>query len=120
MSYSYSVTESATFTVTHARHMATKVATDLKRIQRLYNGIPTDQRIADFETELTEFLKAGYLNTVTYGFRRDGDWIEPTLRYTARDLAGGTANDDDPGKIRPAADCCATIWMRKCVNQDEN
>jgi hypothetical protein len=110
MSYSYSVTETATFTVTHARHMAIKVATDLKRIQRLYNGIPTDQRIADFETELTEFLKAGYLNTVTYGFRRDGDWIEPTLRYTARDLAGGTANDDDPGKIRPAADVAGATF----------
>jgi hypothetical protein len=31
MSYSFSYTESSTFTVTHARHMASKVATDLKR-----------------------------------------------------------------------------------------
>ncbi len=29
MSYSYSYTESSTFTVTHARHVAAKVATDL-------------------------------------------------------------------------------------------
>jgi hypothetical protein len=35
------------------------------------------------------------------GFRRNGDWIEPTVRYTARDLAGGTANDDDPRRIKP-------------------
>ena len=35
------------------------------------------------------------------GFRRNGYWIEPTLRYTARDLAGGTADDDDPGRVRP-------------------
>jgi hypothetical protein len=34
---SYTITESATtFTVTHARHMAAKVSTDLKRMQRLY------------------------------------------------------------------------------------
>jgi hypothetical protein len=104
MSDSYSFTQSSTFTVTHARHMAAKVATDLKRIQRLYDGVPTDGSIANYECEVTELLKAGYLNTVTYGFRREGNWIEPTLRYTARDLAGMSSNDDDPGKIRPSAD----------------
>ena len=102
MSTSYSYTESATFTVTHARHMAAKVATDLKRMQRFY-GNPSDVKIAEFETEVTEMLKAGYLETVAYGFKRDGNWIEPTLRYTARDLAGAAANDDDPGRVRPGA-----------------
>jgi hypothetical protein len=103
MSYSYSFTDSTTFTVTHARHMAAKVATDLKRMQR-FCGKPSDESIADYETEATEMLRAGYLETVTYGFKKDGKWIEPTLRYTARDLAGASANDDDPGKIRPGAD----------------
>lgn len=102
MSSSYTITESATFTVTHARHLAAKVATDLKRMQRFY-GFPSDANIADYEAEVTEFLKEGYLGTVTYGFRRDGNWIEPTLRYTARDLAGGSANDEDPGRIRASA-----------------
>ena len=102
MTYSFTFSETETFTVTHARHMAAKVATDLQRMQRFY-GYPSDDRIAEFEVEITEFLKAGYLGTVTYGFRRDGQWIEPTLRYTARDLAAG-ANDDDPGKVRPGAD----------------
>ena len=100
---SYSYTESSTFTITHARHMAAKIATDLKRIQRLY-GRPTDQEIADYEGEAIAMMKAGYLSSVSYGFKRDGSWIEPTLRYTARDLAGGAANDDDPGKIRPGKD----------------
>ncbi len=103
MSTSYTVTEAATFTVTHARHMAAKVATDLKRIQRFY-GVPSDTEIAEYEAEVTEFLKAGHLGTVSYGFRRDGKWIEPTLRYTARDLAGASSNDDDPGRVRPGAD----------------
>lgn len=103
MSYSYTVSETKTFTVTHARHMAAKVATDLKRMQRFYFR-PGDSSIAEYETEVIELLKAGYLGTVSYGFRRDGKWIEPTLRYTARDLAGDTANDDDPGRIRPGAD----------------
>jgi hypothetical protein len=52
MSYSFSYTESSTFTVTHARHMAAKVATDLKRMQRLY-GIPSDESIASFEAEVS-------------------------------------------------------------------
>lgn len=100
---SYSYTETTTFTVTHARHMAAKIATDLKRVQRLYGGL-TDQEIADYEAEATALMKAGYLDHVSYGFQRHGSWIEPTLRYSARDLAGGSANDDDPGRIKPGRD----------------
>lgn len=103
MSFSYTATESTTFTITHAKHMAAKVATDLKRMQRFYSK-PTDASIAQYEEEVIAFLKAGYLGTVTYGFKRDDAWVEPTLRYTARDLAGLSANDDDPGRIRPGVD----------------
>src|SRR5262249_14413994 len=86
----------------HAKHMAAKVATDLKRLQRLYHS-PSDSDINAYEIEVIELLKEGYLGTLTVGFKRGGLWIEPTLRYTARDLAGTTANDDDPGRIRPGA-----------------
>lgn len=103
MSSSYSISESSTFTVTHARHLAAKVATDLKRMQRFY-GAPSDADIATYEGEVVALLKAGYLGTVTYGFRRDGQFIEPTLRYTAQDLSDSAANDDDPGRIRASAD----------------
>lgn len=102
MSNSFSITESNSFTVTHARHMAAKVATDLKRMQRLYGNL-SDASIANYEAEIIELLKGGYIDRVSYGFRRNGNWIEPTLRYTARDLAGFSANDDDPGRIRPGA-----------------
>ena len=103
MSYSFTVSETTTFTVTHARHMAAKVAADLKRMQRFY-GSPSDAAIAQYEDEVIGLLKAGYLGTVTYGFRRDGEWIAPTIRYTALDLAGAAANDDDPGRVYPNAD----------------
>lgn len=99
MSYSYTASESRTFTITHARHLAAKVAADLKRLQRLYGHI-TDERIAEFEGEVIELLRQGYLKTVTYGFKRDGKWIEPTLRYTATDLASN-GTDDDPGRVLP-------------------
>jgi hypothetical protein len=103
MSYSYTISETTTFTVTHAKHMAAKVAADLKRMQRFY-GAPSDADIAEYEAEVIDLLKAGYLGTVTYGFRRNGDWIAPTVRYTAKDLAGMAANDDDPGRVSPNAD----------------
>ena len=109
MSYSFTFSDTQSFTVTHARHMAAKVATDLKRIQRLY-GNPSNYDIADYEAEITTLLREGYLGTVTYGYRRHGKWIEPTLRYTARDLAGAAANDDDPGKVRPGANIAGATF----------
>ena len=99
----YTRSETTTFTVTHAKHMAAKVATDLKRLQRFY-GSPSDLDIAQYETEVIELLKGGYLGKVAYGFKRNGNWIEPALLYTARDLSGTSANDDDPGRIRPGMD----------------
>jgi hypothetical protein len=101
MSYSYTESATVSFTLTHARHLASKVATDLKRIQRFY-GSPSDEWIAAFEAEIIQYLKAGYLREVTYGFRRGGQWIEPTLRYSAQELGEGTL-DDDPGRVRPNA-----------------
>lgn len=101
MSYAYTITETKTFTLTHARHLASKVAADLKRMQRFYH-FPDDAFIERLEGEITELLRQGYLGTVTYGFKRDGNWIEPTLRYTARELAGD-GMDDDPGRVRPGA-----------------
>ncbi|MHB8392356.1 MAG: HORMA-1 domain-containing protein [Acidobacteriaceae bacterium] len=103
MSDSYTSSETTTFTITHAKHMAPKVATDLKRLQRLYDR-PNDADIANYEAEIIALLKGGYLGTVTYGFKRDGKWIAPTLRYTARDLTDASADDDDPGRVRPGSD----------------
>jgi len=100
---SFTVSESITFTVTHARHLASKVSTDLKRVQRFY-GQPSDISIAQYEAELIELLKAGYLGTLTIGYKKNGKWIEPTLQYIARELGEMQSVDDDPGKIRPGVD----------------
>ena len=83
--------------------MAAKVATDLKRMQRFYD-FPSDADIDAYEAEVIALLKAGYLGRVWYGFKLDGRWIEPTIKYTARDLYDGSAADDDPGRIRRGAD----------------
>lgn len=98
MTNSYTTSQTSTFTVTHARHLAAKVATDLKRIQRFY-GRPNDKEIADYELEATLLLKAGLLGKVTYGFQRDGVWIPPMVEYRAINLVDLTTADDEPGRI---------------------
>jgi len=103
MASSYTLSDSVSFSIAHARHLASKVAADLKRMQRFYRK-PSDVSIAQYEEELVALLKAGYLGTVTYGFKRNDQWIEPALRYTARDLAGMWADDDDPGRVKPNCD----------------
>lgn len=102
MSYTLTETQTKTFTQTNAKHMATKVSADLKRIQRLY-GNPSDDDIFTYELEVIELLKKGYLGTVSYGYKREDQWIEPTLKYSAIDLMDISANDDDPGRVRPGA-----------------
>lgn len=101
MSYSITRSSTETFTVTHARYIASKVATDLMRYTRFYRN-PSVEMIRKYEDELVALLKADYLKYVIYGYKRDGKWVE-ALRYDA--LPGGTLmNDHDPGKIRPGTD----------------
>ena len=102
MSSSFTDTGTQTFSRTHAKKISYRVATDLKRMQRLYKS-PTDQWIRQYDAELVELLTAGFLERVTYGFRRGDAWIEPTLRYTAFELAD-PGFGDDPGRVRARAD----------------
>lgn len=97
---SYTYSDSTTFTITHAKHLAAKVATDLKRMQRFYNK-PSDIQIEQYEIEVIELLRNGYLDTVTYGFIKEGEWVEPTIKYNAKELSAGL--DDDPGRVPIAA-----------------
>lgn len=102
MSSTYTDTGSQTFTRLHAKKISYRVATDLKRMQRLYDVLAAKE-IEDYDGELIELLTAGYLGTVAYGFRRNDKWIEPTLRYTAFDLTD-PGFGDDPGRVPAGAD----------------
>jgi hypothetical protein len=99
----YTESASNTFTIVHARYIASKVATDLKKFQRFYQGVPSDVTIDLYERELAVLLKYEVVESIVYGFNRDGKWTEAAVRYTA--LPGGVLQaDDDPGKIRPHLD----------------
>lgn len=100
MSRTRTVNES--FTRTSARHVSSKVAADLERI-RIGYGSPTVAEIDAYEGELVELLAAGYVQTVTYGYKRNGEWIVPTLKYETR-IDGSLITDDRAGKIQRGAD----------------
>ncbi len=118
MSSSYSYSETESFTVAHAKKLASKVAADLKRFQRFYNGEPSDVWIGCYERELVELLKRDAISEIVYGFKRDGRWTEAAVRYKA--LPGGTLNvDDDPGRVRPNLDVAgATFTSFRIVNEN--
>lgn len=94
MSYSYTRTES--WSHTHARKVAGKVAADLKRLQQEYRQ-PSDAMIEKYLAELTILLTGGYVDQVTYGYDRDGTWIA-ALNYVA-DMSGNLRVDDRSGRI---------------------
>jgi hypothetical protein len=57
----------ATFTRTHAKHLATMVLTDLYQCSMLYDR-PSESAIGDYETELIELLANEYVAGYEFGF----------------------------------------------------
>jgi hypothetical protein len=96
-----SYTFSETFTCSNARYVASKVAADLRLLQRSYDR-PTDTEIDDYTGELVELLLGGYVQRITYGFRRSGAWVV-AVRYEAR-LDGTLTADDRAGRVTPGID----------------
>ncbi len=91
----YSATRSASFTITDARHVASKIGADLRNLNTVY-GKPPLTSIDDYVEEVALLLRDGYLNTVDFGFK-SGDVWKLRLRYTA--TIGGSLRDDNPGRL---------------------
>lgn len=117
MSLSYAISTTETFTIVHARYIASKVATDLKRFQRFY-GSPSDEWIDKYEGELVQLLKFDVVEHVDYGFLRNGKWTEAAVRYKALP-SGDLMLDDDPGKIRPNLDVVGA-YFTSCLTHNAN
>lgn len=98
--------DSSTFTRTNARHIASKVAADLRQMSTFHDK-PSLSSIDDYVEELVVLLVRGWLDTVEYGFRRDGGWIL-SLRYEVR--ADGTIADGGAGRVPARADLTGTAW----------
>jgi hypothetical protein len=97
---SYSTTATSSFTVTHARRIASKVATDLQRFHRFY-GRPPIEWINNYEQEVVELMQHDAIDEVTYGFKKNGQWVT-AVKYKA--VNGTLITDDSPGGLRAGFD----------------
>lgn len=100
-------TYSETFTVTHARYLASKVASDLFQMQLFY-GKPSDQDINNYIEELVVLLLDGYLDSVDYGFKRDSKWVI-VASYSAK-FGSISTTDDRSGSVYSGADVTGAHW----------
>jgi hypothetical protein len=105
MTQSYTVTES--WSRTHARKVGGKVVADLRQMQQEY-GLPTEQWLEKYLSELVVLLGESVLKEVTYGFRRNDAWIV-ALRYTA-DMNGNLIVDDRSGRVPRGVNVIGATW----------
>ncbi len=109
-------TQNKSFTITEARYIAAKIATDLNLLHALYSN-PSIERAAQFAEEVALYLNARYLSSVEYGFKKDGV-VVLSLKYTVR-ADGSLVTDDRPGKIPSNLDRNGLVfysYLRQSMN----
>ena len=104
---SYTTTNTRTNTRTWAAYLASKVAADLKKCQRYY-GKPSDAKIDAYVSEATEYLVAGYLDSIEYGFHRSDKRVV-SLLYTVD--SRGNLSDDRSGGVYAYANVAGATWF---------
>lgn len=105
---SVTFTKTATFTIVHARYLASKVAADM-HLCAAYYGKPSEQQIRDYAEEFAQFLNEGYLVKYEFGFKKDGLRIV-SWRFTV-DSDGNVRADDRPGKVVPYVDIAGAAFF---------
>ena len=105
MTYTYTTT--STFTITHARHIASKIAADLKLCQ-LYYGKPSKSSIVDYADELAVLLRDGYVSSYEFGFKQNEQRVV-CWRYDVR-TDGSIACDDNAGKLFAYAETDSAVY----------
>jgi hypothetical protein len=95
-----STTATETFSIAHARHISSRVAADMRLMNRYY-GYPSEDAIENYLEEIAQFLVNGYLATFEIGFKRDGLRLF-TLRYEV--LADGSLADLRAGGVPVGVD----------------
>jgi len=108
MSSTFTRTATSTFTIVHARHLASKVAADLHLCARYY-GQPSEQRIRAFAEELAQYLNEGYLMEYEFGYKKNNNRVV-SWRYLV-DENGALTTDDRAGKVVPYVDVTGATFF---------
>lgn len=103
-------TASESFTLTHAKYLASKVTSDMWRCQQLY-GSPSRDQINDYGTELALLLRDGFVSAYEFGFQKDGQRVV-SWRYTV-DSSGLSSADDRPGGVVPGVNVSVASFFNQ-------
>ena len=104
----FTYTQSETFTVTHAKHLASKIAADLNACSRLH-GRPALSMVEKYNEELVELLRYGYLSQYEFGFQRNDERV---LSWSYEvDASGFVSGDDRAGKMSANIDLSGTAFF---------
>lgn len=107
MTYSFTTSATESFTLTHARELASRVMADMGLCSRYY-GKPTADQFDSYREELVQLLKNGYLESYEFGFKKNDERVV-SFRYrvnTCGDLEGGS-----PGGIYSRADIAGAAYF---------
>lgn len=108
MTYSKTISEVQTFTLSDAKYLASRIASDLEQM-RLFYGKPDEEHIQKLVVEAGMLLKFGLLDWVRYGYRKDNEWVF-AVSYTVNSLGQLECADDSPGGIDANADIIGASW----------
>jgi hypothetical protein len=104
---SYTFTTTNTFTRTRAEYVASKVAADLRRMNNFY-GHPTESEIDLYYRELVEYLVHGFLDSVEYGFKKNGQRVV-SMKYKVE--TSGLLSDSHAGGVYARVDISGATWF---------
>jgi hypothetical protein len=105
----YSATESQTFTIADAKYLASRIEAGLTYL-RLYCGQLSEQKVKELTLEAAILLKAGILEKVIYGYKKDGD-VKYALVYKVNNLGQIEAENEDSTSINPPTGMEGSSWF---------
>ena len=110
MSFTMTRTASESFTLTHAKYLASKVTADMLRCQQNY-GRPAQSDINNYGTELALLLRDGYVSEYEFGFS-ENDQRLLSWHYVV-DSSGINSTDDRPGRIISGFAVANASWFNR-------
>lgn len=105
-----SYTTAQTFTLTHAKYLASKVISDMYQCRNFYNR-PSETAVSNYQDELVAMLAGGYVKHYEFGFKNNDQRIL-SWQYqisTGGDLVGGS--DDRSGGIYARAHIDGAVYF---------
>lgn len=103
-------TTTESFTLVHAKELASKVTADMRRCQQIY-GKPLEELINGYGTELALLLNGGYVEEYEFGFLRNGARILSWC-YTVNST-GQLVFNDRPGRMVVGVDINGAEWFTR-------